>query len=139
VGAIVGAILGCLLLLSLGLAAFFIRRRRTQRQLQPFTLGPHTESAIINDGADDLGMRARPPVMSERVQPFADRPQTSSMNVSTSRVEATAAPPNPTKPETTEFALANMANEMQLLRNQVSQLALERGPNDLPPQYAPQS
>jgi hypothetical protein len=57
-------------------------------------------------------------------------------------VEATAAPPNPTKPEqprTTEFALANMANEMQLLRNQVSQLALERGPNDLPPQYAPQS
>ncbi|KAJ7801496.1 hypothetical protein B0H13DRAFT_2688173 [Mycena leptocephala] len=133
VGAIVGAIIGCLLLLSLGLAAFFIRRRRAQRQFKPFTLGPHTESAITDDGA----VRTGPYIMSETVRPFAERPRSSSMNVSINRVEAAAALPNPTKPEqprTTEFALANIANEMQLLRSQVSQLALERGPNDLPPQ-----
>jgi HAMP domain-containing protein len=156
VGAIVGAILGFMLLLSLGAAALFLCRRRAHRRdNKPPSLGSRTESAFIDLSVSEEELKPRPLILYDPERALATKksplptsgnssaPPTSPLgaSVSTSDVQGRTA----AMPKAAEVALANMAEEVQALRSQVRRLEQERAGigakppsvEESPPQYAP--
>ncbi|KAJ6602428.1 hypothetical protein DFH09DRAFT_447707 [Mycena vulgaris] len=142
VAAIVGAVLGSLVLLSLCLAAIVIRRQRARRRYGSHRNAPRelgldtsTDSIVIDlTEGDNFGTRPHPLILydveknAEKNRPHpsppADSAELSSEN---------------TSPVAAELALANIAAEMQLMRSQMQRIETERTStaDELPPQYAP--
>ncbi|KAF7348745.1 Carbohydrate esterase family 1 and carbohydrate-binding module family 1 protein [Mycena venus] len=153
-GAVVGAVSGCIILLSLGAAALFIlgrRRRREAKNERP----RKTESAFI----DCLRSSSRRTAHALIVNGHQDTPGppteiTSPRSAASPPTSPSSAPPSAPAsassrhavssrmPKAAELALANMADEMSALRSQVQRLEQERAAaplqvDDLPPQYVP--
>lgn len=135
-GAIAGAILGVLVLLSLCLAALIIRRRRAQRSHQGEirSLGSHVESDIIMSEEDTRSALPTPLILHDKEKALFVGPAAGD--------SVSASSSNLVLPPAAEVALANMAEEVQNLRTQMQRLEREQqlfgtGVDDLPPRYAP--
>ncbi|KAJ7238215.1 hypothetical protein C8J57DRAFT_1374137 [Mycena rebaudengoi] len=135
VAAVVGSIVGSLVVLFLCVTAVLILRRRSMqhriRYEPPRSLGPQTESGLADIVPHKLvHTRSAPPVISEK----ATLPE--------SALPVPNADPVILLPPAAELALASMAQEMHVLRRQIQHLEQERRilgsepPDDLPPEYA---
>ncbi|KAF7333466.1 hypothetical protein MVEN_02362800 [Mycena venus] len=151
VGAIVGAILGSMLLFSLGAAVLFLHRRRAHRRGNgPRSLGSRTESAFIDLSISEEEMKPRPLILYD-TEGALETSKSTFLVSPTSELGASASTRSDDQgsaaamPKAAEVALANMADEVQALRNQVRRLEQERVGygarpmfvNESPPQYAP--
>ncbi|KAF7348735.1 hypothetical protein MVEN_01392500 [Mycena venus] len=156
VGSIIGAILGFMLLLSLGVAALFLHRRRVHRRdNKPRSLGSRTESAFIDLSVSEEELKPRPLILydTESALGTEKSPLPASGNSSALPMSAPGASASTSDvqgrtaamPKAAEVALANMAEEVQALRSQVWRLEQERvgigarpsSVDESPPQYAP--
>ncbi|KAJ7512167.1 hypothetical protein B0H11DRAFT_476117 [Mycena galericulata] len=154
VGAIVGAVLGALVLVSLCIAALFLFLRRRRRRARPGeirSLGSRPASTVISLASADarfayptpLTLPPNPPLITPNEKSSALRTGniTTPGSTSTSAGSSRAA-----LPTAAELTLADMTQEVLALRTQVQRL--EQGhharpsgsaesDDDLPPQYAP--
>ncbi|KAJ7125304.1 hypothetical protein C8R44DRAFT_782841 [Mycena epipterygia] len=135
VPAIVGSIVGSLVVLFLCVTAILIRRRRILqhgiRHNASRSLGPHTESGLPESDGDHVNTRPEPLVLYEKDALATD----SSLSVPSTTYSAAL-------PTAAELALASMADDMRALRGQMQRLEQDRrvlgnAPvDDLPPEYA---
>lgn len=133
VAAIVGSVIGVMVLLSLCLVAILVRcRRRRRRRAHQYELGL-TESGILQEHSNESRAYEEPRAKSEKGQTHQ-----------WSRVDSESFVDRSTLPTAVRDGLATMMEEMQVLRTQMQRIEMERQPtgfgltNEPPPQYTAQ-
>ncbi|KAJ7206611.1 hypothetical protein GGX14DRAFT_568166 [Mycena pura] len=134
VAAIVGSVIGVMVLLSLCLVAILVRcRRRRRLRAHRYELGPGTESGTLQEHLNESRAYEEPRSQSEKGQTHK-----------WSRVDPESSVDRSTLPTAVRDGLATMMEEMQVLRTQMQRIEMERQPsgfgrtNEPPPQYTAQ-
>ncbi|KAF8215253.1 hypothetical protein K438DRAFT_1660092 [Mycena galopus ATCC 62051] len=136
VAAIVGSVIGIMILLSLCLVAILIRRRRRQRarRYEPHGFEGPTESEILQEHLNEPRAYEEPHPLSQNTEKSRAHQR--------SRGESFA--DGSMLPAAVRNGLTSMMEEMQALRTQMQRLEFERQPsefrptNEPPPQYTAQ-